>query len=204
MVSEKEIFKAACGMNEEQESNSIIRVETKLLHLADGGSEEALSDLTLDGPCVNIHRSLRFTMIDLEFDNNDDPDYLHLASMLKDFTGYEQSMDVENDRIPALVLTIMPKELDGEYFICGMHGAWCLMPSTPEGPADTVRFIFDNELVHTYRINADVPEDDPAEDEELTGSFKEDADLIDDTGEEDAAYTEKDFTETEVEGYGEG
>ena len=160
MTNEQEIFKVACGMDEEQESNSIIRVEAKILHLADGGSEETVSELTLDGPCVNIHRSFRYTMIDLQFEDARDPDFIRLSDMLKDFTTTEQSMDVENDRIPALVLTIMPTALDGEYYICGMHGTWCLMPSEAGLFADIVRFIFDNELVHAYQINTDELSDD--------------------------------------------
>lgn len=166
MVSEMEIFKAACGLNDDGEGRSIVRAEAKILHLKDGGSEEPVSDMTMDGLCVNIHRSYRYTMIDLQFDDNYDPDFVRLSTMLKDFTGPEQSMDVGNDRVPALVLTVMPKAYDGEYFICGMHGTWCLMPSAPNRLADTVRFIFDNELVHTYQINEDTLEKAMEDDEE--------------------------------------
>ena len=171
MVKEKEIIRAACGINEEQESNSIIRVEIKILHLLEGGSKEPLSDLTLDGPVVNIHRSFRYTMIDLQFDSENDQDFILLSEMLRDFTGTEQSMDVEKDRIPALVVTVMPKAYDGEYFICGMHGIWCLMPSGTGQFMDTLRFIFDNELVHVFQINTDALElDDGSNNEEITDS----------------------------------
>ena len=165
MIKEKEIIRAACGVNEEQESNSIIRVETKILHLSEGGSEEPLSDLTLDTPIVNIHRSFRYTMIDLQFDSENDQDFILLSEMLRDFTGTEQSMDVEKDRIPVLVVTVMPKAYDGEYFICGMHGIWCLMPSGTGKFMDTVRFIFDNELVYVFQINPDALESDDEEGE---------------------------------------
>ena len=176
MVSERDIFKAACGINEEQESNSIIRVEAKILHLAGGGSEETVSDLTMDNPCVSIHRSYRYTLIDLEFDDNSDPDLIRLSDMLRGFTVPEESMDVENDRIPAIILTVMPKAFDGEYFICGMHGVWCLMPSENGRPVDTVRFIFDNELVHTYQINADaLDQDEGTDSEEREGKEHEEA-----------------------------
>ena len=158
MVSEQEILKAACGVDEEQESNSIVKVEAKILHFEEDGSEEPVSDVTLDGPCVNLHRGYRYTMIDLQFDEDNDPDFIRLSDMLRDFTVPEQSMDAGNDRIPAIVLTVMPKVYDGEYFICGMYGAWCLMPSEEGGSSDTVRFIFENELVHTYRINTDLLE----------------------------------------------
>jgi len=165
MVKENEVIRASCGMNEERESNSIIRVETKILHLVDGGSEEPLSNLTLDAPIVNIHRSFRYTMIDLQFDSESDPDLIRLSKMLRNLSVSEQSMDVEKDHIPTLVVTVMPKAFDGEYFICGMHGIWCLMPSETGRSADTVRFIFDNELVHVFRINSDALESDDEEGE---------------------------------------
>ena len=153
MRDEIEIIKAACGLDENGEPRSVVRMEAKILHLSGEGSEETLSEMTLDDPCVNIHRSFRYTMVDLEFGDSKNEEYTRSVKMLKESTSPEQSMDLENDRVPTLVLTVVPKEFDGEYFICGMHGTWCLMPSVPDQPADTVRFLFENELIHTFKLD---------------------------------------------------
>ncbi len=153
-MTEKEVFIATCGVDEDKNNKSLIKVETKVFHI-DDETEETISERTLDGPVVNIFRSMRYTMIDLKFRDNSDYDYINVSALLKEFCVPENSIDDKASDIPAVVLTVMPKELEGEYYITGMHGTWTLMPSQPNRLADTIRFIFDNNLVHTYRVDAE-------------------------------------------------
>ena len=199
MREEMEIIRAACGLDENGETKSVVRVEAKILSLSGEGSEEPVSDMTLDNPCVNIHKSFRYTMVDLEFSDSADEEYAKLTNMLKDFTVPERSMDLEEDLIPALVLTILPKEFEGEYFICGMHGTWCLMPSAPDRPVDTVRFLFENELIHTFKLDDDAIssyEEDFDDEPYLMGEEKPDInhadeEFLSDKGREDAVDEEE-------------
>ena len=151
-MTEKEVFIAACGVDDDQNNKSIVKIESKIFHTKNS-TEEDVSERTIDGPVVNIFRSMRYTMIDLQFSDNSDYDYINVSAMLKDFCTPGNSIDDLAEDIPAIVLTVMPKSLEGEYYICGMHGTWCLMPSQPNRLADTIRFIFDNNLVHTYQID---------------------------------------------------
>ena len=188
MRDEIEIIKAACGLDENGEPRSVVRMEAKILHLSGEGSEETLSEMTLDDPCVNIHRSFRYTMVDLEFGDSKNEEYTRSVKILKESTSPEQSIDLENDRVPTLVLTVVPKEFDGEYFICGMHGTWCLMPSVPDQPADTVRFLFENELIHTFKLDDEAiseGENEADEDVDIMYGESTEEDREDTTYEED-------------------
>ncbi len=150
-MTEREVFVAACGVDEEGVNRSLVKIETKFLTM--DGEEDAVGEITLDGPVVNIFRSMRFTMLDLTYDSGTDFDFVHAVQLLKDFSVPENSLDDEDTRVPCIQLTVMPKELDGVYYITGVHGTWCLMPSVPGRADDTIRFLFENDLVHTYRIN---------------------------------------------------
>ena len=151
-MTDKDVFKAACGITEDKDNKSLVKIETKF-YSANDNSEADVEQRTIDGPVVNIFRSLRYTIVDLQFSDNSDYDYINVSQMLKNFSTPENSMDTVTDKIPAIVLTVMPKSLEGQYYICGMHGTWCLQPSAPNKLADTIRFIFENDLLHTYQVN---------------------------------------------------
>ena len=151
-ITEKTVFIAACGVDEKGTNKSITKVETNYLNVADN-AEKVESEITMDGAVVNIFRSLRYTMIDFQFTNSADCDYVRALQLLKEFSIPENSLDTESSIIPCIQVTVMPKELEGKYFITGIHGTWCAIPSEPNRLADTIRFIFENGLVHTYRIN---------------------------------------------------
>lgn len=172
-MTDKDVFQAACGVTEDKDNKSLIKIETKFIHTENGGSEETVEQRTLDGPIINIFRSLRYTMVDIQFADNCDYDYINVTQMLKNFCTPKNSMDTVADKIPAIVLTVMPKSLQGQYYICAMHGTWCLMPSKPNRMADTIRFIFDNELIHTYQINPEKLDYDGVEEEMTEDAMKE-------------------------------
>lgn len=152
MLTEKQIFIEASGVDEEGTPKSLVQLATKFFDVNEG-DEEKVREMTFDGAVVNIFRSLRMTMIDLKFESAVDYGFIQASEMLKEFTTAENSTDEETGRMPIVQLTIMPKELEGQYYICGIHGSWCLMPSEPGKAADIIRFIFDNDTVHSFEIN---------------------------------------------------
>lgn len=150
LVTELDIFKAATGQTE-GESNSAVKIGNYLLDINSDEKKE-VSEITLDNPYVNIFRNDTYTMIDLVFSDDVDYDLHQVNKMLKDFCVVENSVDEEADIVPLTELTICPKEYLGEYFITAVNGAWCLMPSVPGEAINTVRFMFANNLVHTYKL----------------------------------------------------
>lgn len=170
-MTEKDILIACCGTDADGITNSIVKVQNTILDI-NKDAEDIKSEVTLDNPSVNIMRTYRYTIVDLIFINDTDYDYINTVQMLRDFIIPENSMDAEDSLVPAIVVTISPKSFEGQYYVAGMHGTWCLMPSDPSGPVNTIRFIFDNELLHTYELNdADVDYDTIATEMQLEAEY---------------------------------
>lgn len=151
-MTEKEIFIAACGVDMDDNPKATVQIKASVLNVQDN-EETELKEFTTDTPIVSIFRSYRYTMVDLQFPSSTDYDYQQATSLLREFSNPENSIEDEADKIPSIVLTVAPKSLELEYFVVGIHGAWCLMPSELPTEIDTIRFIFDNELLHTYKFN---------------------------------------------------
>ncbi|MBQ8039501.1 MAG: hypothetical protein IJ274_06495 [Lachnospiraceae bacterium] len=152
--TEKDVLVASCGINEEhpEEPKAQILVETKKLDLS-SGEEEVIERIDLYGPIVNCFRNLQHMMLDIQFDSASDPDFIQVVRVLKEFCVPENSLDEESDKLPIVVVTIMPVSLEGEYFAAGVNGSWVVMPSQANRLPDTIRFIFNNIDFHTYRMN---------------------------------------------------
>lgn len=155
MLTEKDVFIAASGVTEDGDGKSLSQIATKFLDMGTG-EEELVREMSFDGVIINIFKSLRMTMIDFKFESALDYNFVQASEMLKEFTSVENSADPESNRMPIVQVTIMPEELEGQYYITGVHGSWCLMPSEQGKAADIIRFIFDNDTVHTFRINEDM------------------------------------------------
>lgn len=152
MITEKDVLLACCGTDESGKAKASIRIQTSKLDV-NNNKEEIIDELTIIGPVANIFRSYRYTMVDLQFYSGTDYDFVQAVNILQRFCTPENSMDARDNIIPAIVLTLSPKEYELEYFCAGMHGTWCLMPSGVGKETDTIRFIFDNEMFHTYELN---------------------------------------------------
>ncbi|MCR5102735.1 MAG: hypothetical protein K6B41_15410 [Butyrivibrio sp.] len=165
MITEKDVFRACCGIDNNGESKALSRIELKKFH--SDRKEEMVSEITLDGVIVNIFRSMRYTLVDLQYEDNSDYDYVRCVQLLKEFSVAENSMDEKAEYIPAIQVTLMPKEYAGRYFMTGVHGTWCLMPSKVGILPDTIRFIFDNPLLNVYEMNMEEAAGLDEDDEEL-------------------------------------
>ena len=151
-MTELEIYKACCGATEEGESNAICVLKHSLINSND---ETIVKEVVSNTAIVKIHKGYKFTTIDLEFNSLTEYDYIHFLKLLNNFTKTENSFETE-ENIPALILTIVAKEIEN-YFICGVHGAWCLINSSLTNKNTTIRFIFENECISAYELA--IPED---------------------------------------------
>lgn len=154
MLSEREIFIRACGRTADGFAKSAIKIDDADINV-NTHEENILNELMLDNPVVNIFRNAKMTMLDLTFDNPEDYEFHHLIGFLQNATSLDRTMDTVSDTVPSVIITICPKELEFEYYITGLHAIWCLQPSQIDGPIDTVRFIFTNDLFHVYHMNVD-------------------------------------------------
>ena len=92
--------------------------------------------------------------------------------------------------LPTILLTVTPKEHDGEYYISCLNAMWCVMPSRIGVVNDTIRFMFTNDNVEVLQLKAGEQADSWTEDEETADGTgpAEDMDLY--TGAEGAAGTD--------------
>ena len=159
LINEIDVFKACCGEDEEGNPKSIIAIEAKVMFDTNGEEirEEALWEKSIFSAVVNLQRAARFTTVDLTFDSPLNVEFLNLVGLLQDFS--KPSNSINNESVPCIFVTVMPNEFEGDYYLTGMGAAWCLMPSKPNSLADTVRFIFDNDLFSTYFSEFDEEEE---------------------------------------------
>lgn len=151
-LTEKDIMELACGVDEDGDNNGVVKVNLSKLDVT-SEKEEIVFETFLDGPVINIFRGYRLTQIDIEFPSSQDFDLMQLNHQLNEFTTIQNSLDEETETIPAIILNIMPKDYIGEYFISALHGSWCLMPKEVGNEISVIRFIFENPLVHVFRVN---------------------------------------------------
>ena len=153
--TERDVLMAACGVNQQmpEQPKAQILLETKLLDFQND-SEVRVDSMELYGPIINCFRNVQHMCVDVQFDEYD-LDFIQSVQMLKSFCSPEYSLDNQNGIVPVVVLTILPISLEGEYFASGVNGSWVIMPSQANRLPDTIRFIFNNQDFHTYRLNED-------------------------------------------------
>ncbi len=182
-MTKTDILQTACGYDEDLNPNAFMKLETRLLPInlseeADQQTDrrvskedagELLSEQILDGPVLQISRGFVFTTVDLAYEAENEDQFLETERILREYSLREGAFHKNPVEKPALILTIVPRELAGEYYLCGIYGAWGLMSRTSSEIPDTVRLIFHNELFHVFHINddriAELMEEDGAEDE---------------------------------------
>ena len=182
-MTKTDILQTACGYDEDLNPNAFMKLETRLLPInlseeADPQTDrrvskedagELLSEQILDGPVLQISRGFVFTTVDLAYEAENEDQFLETERILREYSLREGAFHKNPVEKPALILTIVPRELTGEYYLCGIYGAWGLMSRTSGEIPDTVRLIFHNELFHVFHINddriAELMEEDGAEDE---------------------------------------
>lgn len=154
-MREKDIILSACGVGEYGELKGCVSVNYAKWHMEEQ-KEEIVKEFFTNEPVINITRTPRFTMVDLAFEMGEDSDFYEMLDVLRMSSEPGNSFDEEGDVMPVLYMTMMPYEYEMEYFLTGLHGVWCLIPSEQVGEIDTVRLIFNNELFSVYQVDEEV------------------------------------------------
>ena len=150
VLTERDVLDACCGEDSGSVPKGIISVKMSIFN-SETMEESVVDEIVLDTPVIAISRSAVFTMVDVMFDRPDDYDLVNLIGRLNGFNGkYLNGRDLT--KIGAVIVTIVPKEYVGEYFVVGMYGAWCLQPSKAGEVADSIRFIFENEYFTVFEV----------------------------------------------------
>ena len=91
-----------------------------------------------------------WVVVDLEFEDRLDYDYLQMAQVCMDYADMVRVGETDKE-LADLVLAITPIG-EYDYVLIGRNGFWSFMPERPEGYCNTIRFIFPREQVGMYEI----------------------------------------------------
>ncbi len=145
----KNIMLASCGEDIDGFSKSAISVKGSEFNFKEE-TENVIFEQILEEPVVNIFRSVGYSMIDLTFKSEDIEKLWELIRKMQSFSNIRM-MPGSDDILPTVVVTIIPKEYDGEYYLSCMNAMWCIQPSVQNGEYDTLRFIVANDFFHGFK-----------------------------------------------------
>lgn len=154
-LTKQEILEAACGKDERGLSKTDLLLENKLIK---GKDEPILVDeVVINTASLNIFRNGRYVVVDVIF-----PTYIALElrdmwNSLQRFGQAKNSYDEESETLPLSVLTIVPEELNGEYYMVAVAPLfWALQNENPEDKYPSmIRMVFENEDFLFYSSEAD-------------------------------------------------
>lgn len=155
-ISEKEVFRVICGEDEYGQPKSDVSVKISDFDMTTE-EEHVLNELVVDNAIVNVFKTPALTMVDLTFSSGTDPQLVALIDLLNLYT--QDNINPDENILSTIVLTVTPKE-DGDVFLSGIHGVFCLMPIALQGKIkiNTVRFIFTNDYLYAFEIPDDAEE----------------------------------------------
>lgn len=143
------ICEAACGCDAENNAKSYISLSYKVLN-QETQAVTTKNEIALDNPVFSIKKLDNLIQASLRFSYPMDGDLRLLWNIIK---TYEDNLSNEENltQLPVLVLTIIPKEFDGAYFIsaeCPLH--YFLEAQSIGEQANTISFLFDAESFMFY------------------------------------------------------
>lgn len=154
MMSEVELIQAIEGTDETGAARAACCISV-MKNLAEGEPEAVSSEATLDA-VVSICLTEKWAVVDLQFPEPLDYDFLQMAQVCKE---YEEAMKKADENIRySLVLSLTPAG-DYDFFLVGGDGFWSFMANDPVAESDTIRFLFPREQFGAYELEDDAVEE---------------------------------------------
>jgi hypothetical protein len=99
-----------------------------------------------NNPVVNIFKHAGYVQVDLDFGSKFDVNLKLCWNILENFCEAANSVDDEATEIPTIVLTIIPNEFEGKYYMLGVNPIFhTLQPKNPSGEPTVIRLVFNEE-----------------------------------------------------------
>lgn len=166
-LTEHDVFKNTCGEDEKGNAKAVTVIKLSDFYIKDE-KEIVLDEIVLNNPIINIFKTPVQVMVDLTFINSSDYEFINAVARMQDFIKME-NRNPSPEVLSTIVLTLLPKEYLGNIYLTGIHGTFCIIPSKPDVPVDTIRFIYNNEYFHTFCL----PVDNTQNSEEIDNSENE-------------------------------
>ena len=177
----KDIILAASGKDEKGFNKSACGLFYEKVDLE--GNATIISEIDVDRPIINIFKGNKRVQVDIVYAMKNDIDLRMMNDLLVRAFSAENSIDDTATSVPLVTLSIIPRELEGQFFIlCSDPIVWCLTAQDPRGEIDTLRFVFDEEDFNIMAASEEALEmldieleEDLAEEEKTAAFYEEKA-----------------------------
>lgn len=176
MNSYKEMLEAFCGVDASGHSKVYLSMYHEMVDKY--GNRETIAELDLDKPVINLFVQPGFVMVDFIYQSSKDADLAEQWYFLSNYYQHQNSMNPEEETIPAFVLVVIPKEHESEFHLLAENPIFpTLQPSDPQNPEPRViRLIFTEENIAFYHTDENLIDkrkiENKIEDEQWGGSYE--------------------------------
>lgn len=151
-MTEKELFIACCGIDEEGFAKANVNVSVGLVNVSKGLENpeyKPFDNLYMQNAVVNINRTLFHTIVDLDFGDNSE-ELSKLVSILKGFENINRNIALSDTEYQCVAVTISPSNTN-EYVINAVNGIYSLTVKDLSAKCSTISFVFDNRMINCYQ-----------------------------------------------------
>lgn len=156
MISYKEMLEAFCGVDASGHSKVYFSMYHEIVDK--DGNRKTVSQLDIDKPVINLFVQPGYVMVDFIYQSSSDADLAEQWYFLSNYYNYQNSMDPEEETIPAFVLVLIPKEHESDFHLLAENPIFpTLQPSDPQNPEPRViRLIFSESDIAFYHTAPDL------------------------------------------------
>lgn len=156
MLSEVELIQAIEGVDDTGAAKAACCLSI-MKNPAMGEPEALYSAATLDA-VVSICLTEQWAVVDLQFSEPLDYDFLRMAQVCKVYTDSLRRLDGNSSVSYSFVLSLAPVG-DYDIFLVGADGFWSFMASVPAAGCDTIRFLFPRDRFGAFELDTDAVEE---------------------------------------------
>lgn len=150
--SVKDLILAASGLDKHGLPKSQIGLTDETWYI--NGDSKINDEFSSNAPTVNIFKSSGYVQVDLDFRSKSSVDLRLCWKFISKYTDPSNSVNDEKDEVPNMVLSIIPTEFDGEYYMLCINPIFTtLQPADSSGEPCVIRMVFteDNFLCYTSK-----------------------------------------------------
>ena len=153
------IIKSMVGPKTDSSKVVVNMVLSKGIKTEEGFEAKEVSSCASNNAEVYLERRGDMVQLDIAFDSNSDQELNKMWGILE---GYGEKVHEELsskfiDEPSGLLIQMMPKEYEGEYFIdITFPILWCLMPKNPNSHIFKIRILFDADSFELYKVETDM------------------------------------------------
>lgn len=146
--TEYDLIQAISGVDKNGNGKCSVGLRHQRCRASDGRVRDVDDEFITEKPVVNLFRQPGgFFIVDLCFQSVEDRDLRTVFAYLQKFFAPENSALDDDLEFPLLSLSIVPEQLDGEYWALGMNPLhYTLTPEDSTGEPRIIRLLFMSQM----------------------------------------------------------